>query len=72
MEMLSTAPLTLAQIKQWSRWDPIIAKVIDSALHGWQSSAEPELKPYFVRKDELSVTYGRLLWGNRVVVPTAR
>ncbi len=34
MEMLPTTPLTSAQIKQWSRRDPIIAKVIDLGLHG--------------------------------------
>ena len=37
--------------------------------HGWPESTEPELKPFAVRKDELSIQDGCLLWGGRVVIP---
>ena len=71
MEMLSTTPLTAAQIKQWSRRDPIIAKVMDSVLHGGQYATTPQFKPYHDRKEELSVHDGCLLWGSRVIIPPA-
>ena len=35
----------------------------------WPDSTEPELKPFVVHKDELSIQDGCLLWGKRVVVP---
>jgi len=71
METLSTTPLTAAQIKQWSRRDPTISKVIDLILQGWQHTMKPEMKPYQDRREELSVHDGCLLWGNRVIIPTA-
>ena len=70
MEMLASTPLTAAQIKQWSRRDPTISKVVDFVLHGWQYSQSPELKSFQDRKGEFSVHDGCLLWGNRVVVPS--
>ena len=37
---------------------------------GWPNyNSDEALKPYFSRKDELSVQDGCLLWGNRVVIP---
>ena len=39
-------------------------------LTGWPAQEiEPELQPYFRRKDELSVEDGCVLWGTRVVIP---
>ena len=37
--------------------------------HGWPESTKPELKPFAVHKDELSIQDGCLLWGGRVIVP---
>ena len=38
---------------------------------GWpQKLPEPDLAPFFSRKDELSVENGCVLWGYRVVIPT--
>lgn len=43
---------------------------MDSVLSGWASQCDdPELKPFFNRKHELSVDRGILLWGMRVVIP---
>ena len=39
-------------------------------LQGWPDSCDSEeLKPYWMRKFELSTQQGCLLWGNRVIVP---
>ena len=34
---------------------------------GWKNTKKYALKPYASRRDELSVQYGFLLWGSRVV-----
>ncbi len=40
-------------------------------MNGWPSYVkDPELKPYFVRRSELSTDHGVVLWGMRVVIPT--
>ena len=37
---------------------------------GWPRSVnEEELKPYFSRKNELSVLDGCILWRNRIIIP---
>ena len=38
-------------------------------MSGWPNSVPDELKPYYLKSDELSMLVGCLLWGARVVVP---
>ena len=66
------SPVTAAEVKTYSRRDPVISKVVDFILTSkvWDTGS-PELKSYFERKDELSVEDGCLLWGNRVIIPPA-
>jgi len=40
-------------------------------LHGWQPQKGVDFQPYEQRKHELSVEDGCVLWGSRVVVPSA-
>ena len=50
--------------------DPILSRVHHLVLHGLTASSfEPDLQPYFIRKNELSVVDGCVLWGSRVVIP---
>ena len=39
--------------------------------NGWPAHffTTPELKPFFLRKDELSVEQGCLMWGLRTIIP---
>jgi len=47
--------------------------VLQFVLHGWRTAVEEEaLKPYFARREELSVNAGWLLWGSRVLIPPQR
>ena len=63
MDHLAGTPVCSAQIKNWTKCDPVLSK-------GWPTSCEEtELKPYTRRKRELSVEDGCLLWGRRVVIP---
>ena len=65
------APITFNQLKQWTTQDPILSKVHTLLLQGWQYSNDPNLKPYQVRHNELTVCDGCVMWGSRVVVPQA-
>ena len=48
----------------------MVAKVIDLVLTGWaEGKYSHDLKVFELRKDELSVLDGCLLWGSRIVIP---
>ena len=51
--------------------EPTISKVRQAILSGWKSvdTREPDVQPYYTRRDELSVLKGCILWGSRVVMP---
>ena len=69
LERLENTPLDAAQIKQWTRTAPVLSQVLLYTTKGWPNSCPMEtLKPYFTRKDEISIQDGCLLWGSRVIV----
>ena len=48
----------------------MIAKVIDLVLTGWtEGKYSHDSKVFQLRKDELLVLDGYLLWGSRIVIP---
>ena len=69
MEMLSSSPVTVASIKQWTARDPLLSKVTAKLLRSGQCGKEDSVSPYHKLWNELSVHDGCLLRGNRVVVP---
>lgn len=71
MDMLHSLPVTSRQIKIWTDRDPTMSRVRTLVLKGWQDTFAADLKPYQLRKNELSVHDGCLLWGQRVIVPPA-
>ena len=65
-------PLTSSQIATATRRDTELCKVHRLVIEGWPRvlcEADRDLNPFFVRKDELSVMSGVVMWGNRVVIP---
>ena len=64
-------PVTTHQIAEATRKDTTLAKVCDHILHGWPRSCarDDELYPFFVRKEELSLEDGCIVWDRRVVIP---
>ena len=66
---LDTTPVTAKEISKWSNKDPVIAKVLLFLDCGWPETVEDTLKPFFHRRNELSVQQGYLLWGARVIIP---
>ena len=70
MSEVESSPLTAAQISNWTQRDPVLAYVKEYLLHGWpQGIDDPELIPCKVKRDELNVQDGCVLWGARVVIP---
>ena len=72
LEQLSESPLSVEQIRTWTRRDPLLSKVLQYILSGWPrplDSSETTYKPFVIRELELSSQDGIILWGNRVVIP---
>ena len=69
IEKLDEAPITSTQIANWTKKDPVLAKVSQYIQLGWSSQVDNALKPYWNRRFELSTHAGCVLWGVRVVVP---
>ena len=70
MEHLEGTPVHSGHIKEWTKRDPILSRVLRFILEGWPTkNNSEELNPYFTKRSELSVEDGCVLWGARVVVP---
>ncbi|XDV15015.1 hypothetical protein PO909_015169 [Leuciscus waleckii] len=61
--------VTAAQVKKHTRTDPVMSKVLDLVLRGEVGEMSPFLRPYVIRRNELTVESGCLLWGSRVIIP---
>ena len=68
-ETLGTSPVTASEIKCWVDEDPILSRVRNYVMEGWQDTEDEEMRPFKQRKTELSVQAGCILWGTRVVIP---
>ena len=67
---LSSTCITAAHIKQWTNTDPILSQVKRFLMTEWPDKLpEKQLTPYNIRRNELSLLDGCILWGTRVVVP---
>ena len=70
LQMLDATPATSSLIRQWTRRDPILPKIINMVYHGHDiDGTNQDFKPYQVRQTELSIEEGILLWGSRVLIP---
>ena len=64
-------PLTAKTVALETQRDPCLAKVKQLTLEGWPSKcSDNNLKPYSLRKTELTVEQGCVLWGGRVIIPS--
>lgn len=61
--------MTADQIEQATQRDPVLSKVWHYTKNGGAWQLNDELKPYWNRRQELSVQGGCVTWGIRVVVP---
>jgi len=62
--------VSAAEMSRWTSKDPVLSRVAQFVQHGWPPlEGDPVFQPYAVRKTELSVQDGCVLWGSRAVVP---
>ena len=69
VKQIESLPVTSHRIRQCTRQDTVLSKVLDYTLKGWPSQVPKELQLYRTKLAELSVEEGCLLWGRRVVIP---
>lgn len=70
VSFLDEIPLNNKDFAQATRKDVLLCKVYDCIQNGWPNRVtDNELKPFFNRRNELSVEQGVILWGLRVVIP---
>ena len=70
MEHLADSPLTQQQIKSLTHRDPLLSHILQYLSSGWPTQCDQKFKPFLVRKEELSLLDGCILWGSRVVIPS--
>ena len=69
LQHLGESPVTVNDIRKWTKRDPLLAQVLQFVEQGWPHKCDSSLSPYSTRSTELSVLDGCILWGSRVVVP---
>ncbi|XP_033740319.1 uncharacterized protein K02A2.6-like [Pecten maximus] len=70
IHQLEQLPVTQSQVRRETTRDPVLAIVLQTVMSGWQEElSDDTLKPYFVRKNEITEHQGCLLWGMRVIIP---
>lgn len=63
-------PIDFQMIKKNTSRDKIFSKVLFFVRQGWPHRCpSTDLMPYFIRRNEISVEQGCLLWGYRLIVP---
>ena len=67
------SPVTAKEVKEHTRRDPVLGRVLDFVSDGWpeENSSADQWHAFRLRKDELSIEDGCVLWGNRVIIPTS-
>ncbi|XP_032078818.1 uncharacterized protein K02A2.6-like [Thamnophis elegans] len=68
----SGLPISAADVAACTKADPILSQVASWVSRGWPLDKVAEgFKPFKIRQAELSLHGGCLIWGDRVVIPTA-
>ena len=69
IDMPTSLPVTVAEIKKWTGRDPTLGKLRRSLLDGSGIPDFPDFEPFRVRHFELNIQNGCVLWGGRALVP---
>ena len=71
LDCLQESPITDEQIRSWIPKDPVLSQVFQLIQQGWPKHCpQPELKPYWCCRAELTCFKGCIMWGSCVVIPT--
>ena len=68
-EQFEALPVTADMIRRYTRTDSHLSTVYEFTLSGWPSQIASDLQPFYIRRTEISINQGCLLWGNRVIIP---
>ena len=74
-QQLNRHPVSATEIAKETSRNPTLAKALTLTLDSWplHFCADPQLKPYFTRRNELSVEEGCLMLGMQtIILPTLR
>lgn len=71
VSVVDDLPVKARDIAVKTRSDPLLSRVLEYVLTGWPNHTDKELQVFFAKRDELSTEQGCLLWGSRVLVPSA-
>ena len=55
METLHSTPVDSNQIRRWTDRDPVLSKVRRLVQFGWEETDDENMKPYQIRRHELSI-----------------
>ena len=70
IKQMEALPVTAMKLRRCTRYDPVLSRVLKFTKRGWPNATPSEdLKPYFDRREEISIESECLLWGVRVIVP---
>lgn len=62
-------PVHQEEVRQATERDEILRKITMYIQSGWPSSCPPDLQPYWIRRHELYMEDGCIMWGYRIIVP---
>ena len=70
METLQSSPVSVEEIRTWTKEDPVLSKVKGLLINGWKGDdGSQDLRPCRQRQEELSLQDNCILWGCRVIIP---
>ena len=69
LAQLDALPIQATDITAATRTDPILSKVLHCTRKGWPRKVSEALRPFWQRREELTVEADCVLWGTRVIVP---
>ena len=56
-------PVTVENVREETQRNPALVHVYGMSSKRWLHNLDPALNPYFVRKDEIILQSGCLMWG---------
>ena len=70
ISQVDALPVHTLQVMTATRTDPLLSKVLRYTRTGWPQEAPQELRPFWLKKDEIVVEGDCVMWGTWVIVPS--
>ncbi len=72
VSIVDKLPIRGKDIRRATRAEPVLSQVMELVQQGWNPiPQQPDVKPFYSRRDDLTVHQGILMWGTRVIVPVS-